>query len=114
MSKVAISAASNQCAVPAPVLTCYCLHTIVIEIARTYVGRPFGRYSLFHNNCEHFATYCKTGMGLDETAPEQRWLVGCGHSLSPSAIPVSRMQAMPRHEWLASDVIISPHFLFQA
>ena len=36
--------------------------TAVIAIAEQHVGEPFGTYSLLNNNCEHFATTCKTGM----------------------------------------------------
>lgn len=27
-----------------------------------YKGDNFGEYDLFNNNCEHFATFCRTGI----------------------------------------------------
>jgi hypothetical protein len=40
---------------------------VVVHRARYLLDRGFGAYSLFKNNCEDFAIYCKTGL-LVETA----------------------------------------------
>ena len=45
-------------------------HDIVLHRARYILANGFGCYNIFHNNCEDFALYCKTGLLiLDETLP---------------------------------------------
>lgn len=36
----------------------------VINRAKQSLENSFGSYSIFKNNCEHFATYCKTGIAI--------------------------------------------------
>ncbi|KAL3728025.1 hypothetical protein ACJRO7_032727 [Eucalyptus globulus] len=41
----------------------------VIEVASNLLGSDrFGTYHVFTNNCEHFATYCKTGVCFSKQA----------------------------------------------
>lgn len=39
----------------------YFTSKIIVERARKMIGTQLGEYSLFGNNCEHFANWCKTG-----------------------------------------------------
>ena len=35
--------------------------SVIVERARSFVGKGKGTYNLFINNCEHFAVWCATG-----------------------------------------------------
>ncbi len=35
--------------------------TKTVELAKSFLKMQKGKYNLFHNNCEHFCYYCKTG-----------------------------------------------------
>ncbi|KAF3433978.1 hypothetical protein FNV43_RR25081 [Rhamnella rubrinervis] len=44
----------------------------VLDRARVHLEKGFGDYNLFQNNCEDFATYCKTGLLKEGTSNSGR------------------------------------------
>ncbi|XP_038702505.1 uncharacterized protein LOC119999068 [Tripterygium wilfordii] len=62
---------------------------VVVHRARYLLTKGFGDYNISKNNCEHFATYCKTGLLV---VSRNNW--SCGGSGQAASIKLGRFAAV--------------------
>jgi hypothetical protein len=62
----------------------------VVKRAKEELGSNFGGYSVVHNNCEHFALWCATGM----KESRQSWLLKYGYDAM--AYPKRQLKPLSR------------------
>lgn len=75
----------------------------VIHRAMHLLHNGFGSYSLFENNCEDFALYCKTGLLIhDQTAPGRS-----GQVSGVACAPLAAVLSSPLRWFMSSPICIA-------